>query len=261
MKSAIKKTSDTAFVFIVCFLFSFFIFNYFVKRPYSSVLALSLSLAVAVVSFKIITNAYLMKQNEQADSRLVINTLNHLCLCKDKEIKDLFYSAFIKKGYTAEIKKRYILLPKEKLQLFFVFSFDGLLKKDVVAIYNMLSSSNRAVIYTNSISDEMKDFVIRFNKKINVFYGKEVFDFLSESNSLPNIDFVLEDKKPPKIKLNNFLEKKKAKNYLVFGIIFLLLSFFVPLKLYYIVCGGIMIIMSLFAKFFGINPTKKDVFV
>ncbi|MBQ9514246.1 MAG: hypothetical protein IJR66_04645 [Clostridia bacterium] len=262
MKNGIlKKSSDTAFVFVACFLLSFFIFNYFTKRPYSYVLALSLSLAVSVLAFKIISSAYISNKNASGNSRLVKNTLNHLCLSKEKDVKDLFYSAFIKKGYVAEIKRRYILLPKEKLQLFFVFSFDGLTKKDVVAVYNMLSQSNRAVIYTNEISEEVKDFVIRFNKKINVFYGKEVFDFLKDCEVLPDIDFVLEEITAPKITAKTFIEKKKAKNYFVFGIIFLLLSFFVPLKLYYIIAGGIMISLSLFARLFGYIPEKKDAYI
>ena len=260
-KGILKKTSDAAFVFTVGFLLSFFILNYFIKRPYSLVLSVSLALTVAVISFKIISAAYENGKTAKGNGRLITNTLNHLCLSKEKEVKDLFLSAFIKKGYVAELKRRYILLPKEKLQLFFVFSFDGLTKKDVVSAYNALSKGYRAVIYTNEISEEVKDFVIRFNRKVNVFYGKEVFDFLKDCEVLPDVDFVLEEITAPKIGVKNFVEKKKAKNYFVFGVVFLLLSFLVPLKIYYVVAGGIMLTFSLFAKFFGYAPEKKDVYI
>ena len=71
-------------------------------------------------------------------------------------------------------------------------------------------------------------------------------------------DFVIEDEFTPidfykreKVKLRAVLNKKNAKKFIAFGLFFVLSSFFVPIKLYYLIMGGIMILFALTLWFFS----------
>ena len=52
-----------------------------------------------------------------------------------------------------------------------------------------------------------------------------------------------------------YLKRKNAKKFIAFGLIFIFLSFFVPIKLYYLIVGGLMLVYATTLLFFG----KKEV--
>lgn len=46
------------------------------------------------------------------------------------------------------------------------------------------------------------------------------------------------------------LDRKKSKTYLILGLLLLFYSFFIPLKIYYLIFGSILILLCIFSRFF-----------
>ena len=92
-------------------------------------------------------------------------------------------------------------------------------------------------------------------KNAHIIPGKtyvKIYAFLKENNSLPPEKYEFSDKKLKGLTLlKTLLEKKKAKRFFAFGFIFLAFSYFVPIKVYYVVFGCAFLIFALFLTIFG----------
>ena len=139
-----------------------------------------------------------------------------------------------------------------------MFSFDNVTKSDVVKIFNQLKSGQSAYILCQDLPSATRDFILKFNGKINAVDKVKVYEFLIETNSLPQTKVGTEEflKQKPRAKLN-LLQKNKYAKYLLFGLSFLLMSFLVPIKLYYIIIGCLFLILSILSKLFGTEKIKN----
>ena len=88
--------------------------------------------------------------------------------------------------------------------------------------------------------------------------GKDAFYLLKERNLIPNEDFskVYSEKKSVN-KLLELLKKKNAKKFFLFGVCFCLFSFISPIKTYYLIWGGIMLVYSTVLILFGKRENEK----
>jgi hypothetical protein len=98
---------------------------------------------------------------------------------------------------------------------------------------------------------------MRFKEKIVLKDLYDAFELLSSAGVLP--DTVISESfyknKKPSFDIRRLFNKKKAKNYLFFGVTFTLFSFFAPIKLYYLIFGSVFLFFSLIVRLFGKEPS------
>ena len=247
---------DLIFTFIVCFFLGLVIYNYYFEHN----LTISLSILTALTLCFVYASASKKKRAKNKLSnheKLAFEqAITQLCLYTESEQCLLFESALEAKEYKTEKRKNALYVKGKNAVIFPLFNFDGVTKTDIVRIFNTIKSKEVAYILSRELLPEIKAFADRFNGKIIAVSEKQVYHFLKQTNTLPCCKFDFKPKRALTIAaFKNVLTKPRAKNLLVFGLIFLLSSCFVPIKTYYIICGSIFLILSLFARLFGKEKT------
>ncbi len=242
--------SDVIFLFVGFFVAFFIILNYFIGRVNAIILSLWLAFFFALLTGrKFLKNRRktLLTASQLKECQDTMNALNFMT---SNQVTSIFYKAF-ELSALAPVKIKGGILTKDNKLYFLKFSFDGITKTDVVRFYNRLLREQTAVICSESFSTEISDFARRFGKRIILLDGSECYALLKKNGCLPKAVEVF-DAKPVKIKPHaNFVARKNAKKLLLFGVVFCAMSFFVPFKVYYIVCGCLMLFLSITVKLFG----------
>ncbi|MBQ0099090.1 MAG: hypothetical protein KBS91_00885, partial [Firmicutes bacterium] len=168
--------------------------------------------------------------------------------------KQSLYSTFTK-AFTALNKSvvkvtRGLYLKEDKTLIFFVFTFEGVTKADVLKAYNLLKKEDKCLIYASFCSPETEKFIERFGGVIKLENKKNIYNLLKETSLLPKCTHILLDYNSKPTLKKSFI-KKNAKRYLSFGIILVLMSFFVYYKIYYLIFGIIFLIFSSVSLLFG----------
>ncbi len=251
--------SDTLFLAFIGFILSFILIDYFVYKPYSIILAVCFSLLVGLISFKKLSTRANKTHTANKHSEDLYKVFYQLRFESKEKLTSRFIRAFNKNGYETERKKGGIYLKEKEVMVFIKFGFDPLQKADVVKAFNCITKSEKAVIMAENFTDEIRDFVRLFDGKVLLIDGEKIYKLLKTSDELPKITVENEqssNKKPRFVA--NFFAKKSAKRFLLFGTTFLLMSFVVPLKLYYVISGTIMLILSAICLLFGKSPEKQN---
>lgn len=256
-KFPLSIVTDTLFSVFITFVLAFVLFNYITPRPYSFIISGCITTLVSIFTLQKLINKRIKKQASEDNLRLKTNVLNQLDFSQKSEITSLFEKAFNKCKIKCERKKGGLYIPEKKYFVYFAFGFDGATKKDVVKAFNCLKKEDTAHIYATEFSPDVIAFAARFNGAIILKDGDFIYDFLNNAETLPKITCTLLDVKPLK---KNFIKeifrKKRARNFALLGLMFLIMSIFVPLKLYYIIFGCSMLIFSVICKLYGADENK-----
>ena len=257
MKIYIPIVLDCAFSAFISFVLSLITFTYFVGAPYATVISITFAALSALFSFKLLSKKSkkeLLKKEEKEELKRMTTQFNFSSFSENNEF---FYRLFTCMGYTVERKKGGIFFKDYPVAVFIKFGFSDVTKSDVVKIFNLLKNQDIGYIVSESFSQELKDFIARFNGRLISVSQEEIYRFLKDKNRLPEIKYTFTENRKKGIKLlKNLLYKNKAKNYLVFGLVFLLMSYFFTYKLYYVIVGVIFLLAALFSRLFGISPEK-----
>ena len=252
MKFSLIAVIDALFTAFITFILSFVILNYFVVRPYSVIFSICIAIPVLILAFMRLSVKDKTKKLKSAQEKEKNSVITQLNLFSDSEQLDLFLTALKKKDVCAEKKKNAIFIKDKNAILFIKFSYDGVTKTDVVRAFNTIPNNSTAYIFSDTFGVELKNFINRFDGKIVAVDGYKTYKFLKENDCLPTPKYNFTNKKifsdgffPA------FLGRKKAKSYLAFGFIFLVMSYFVPIKIYYIICGCSFLFLSLLCRLFG----------
>lgn len=149
-------------------------------------------------------------------------------------------------------------MPKENVVLFFRLGFEKVKKVDIVKAYNLLdfSKKQKVYIFAETFEKEIIDFSLRFNGTVNLLNKTVIYKLLKKSNCLSEIEVAPVLNGPKKLNLKSFFTKKRAKSYLTSGIIFLVFSFFVFYKVYYIITGCVLLILAIVCIF--LKPQEEQ---
>ena len=256
---SLKTLFDALFASFAVFFASFILLNYFLDRPFSIIFAVCLSSFALIFSFALIDKKEFKLIKKTQNSKRISELLFALSLMDREKIIPIFCSALKNLDIQYKILNKSIRLVYKNTQIFPVFSPDGVKKSDVVYAYNLLSDEETVQIFCNEASNEVLSFAKRFNKRITIISGEQVFSLLEKADNLPKLPIELKTTKP-KFSMENFILKKRAKNFLVYGFAFYLLSFISPIKLYYIIIGSIFILLSAIIKLFGRSDSNKSFF-
>lgn len=258
MKVSLPVILDCAFSAFISLLLSLILFGSFVPRPYSLVISVTVSLLVAVVAFKFLYKNSKNNLIKKAEKSQFENMLTQFDFSSTQENNEFFCKLFTSLNYSVERKKGNIFFKDKPVAVLIKFGFLDVNKADVVKFFNLLRKNDTGYIISNEVSADVKNFVLRFDGRLIVVSPREIYIFLKERNKLPETRFFFNEKREKGLKLlKNLLYKNKAKNYLVFGLVFLLMSYFFPYKLYYVITGVLFLIASLLSRLFGLSDVKK----
>ena len=251
MKFSLSFFIDLVFSTLIGFLLFLIIVNCFLEKPYSLVMSISLSLILAVFVFRYLKIKHKKFCAKKYDQALYESAVMQFNLMTKLELISFFESSLQKLNVLAERKHGGIFIKEKNVYLFFKFSFEQVNKADIVRVFNSKEKDAKAYLLAENFSEDIKAFAKRFD---NVYLcdAFEVFTYLKEKQCLPENKYQLSQPKFNKIKaLKSLFQRKKAKTFLLLGISFLFMSYFVIFKIYYLVCATIFLTLSLVCLLFG----------
>ncbi len=172
---------------------------------------------------------------------------------KKSSLLSFFQRVFKKFDINAEIKNGRLYIKENGVVIFLHFDFDMVKKSEIIKYFNQLNGDDIGIIFSSSFSNEIISFISNFNGKLKLYDENDVFSILKKAGIYPENDVCFFREKEKKWDFSLLINKKRAKNYFFFGVIFMLYSFIVPIKIYYIIVGSIFLILSLSLKLFGKN--------
>lgn len=249
---AILDSVFSAFIsFIVCFI----ILNFYIDKPYSIIFSIIISIPIFIIAFDKISKSKSLQLAKKQNQKNLENMCNSLCLLPKPQLISLFEKALSICGYAPTKTSQGLSLPKQKAFIYPVFSFDGITKTDIVKAFNCIKKGQVAYIFGKDVSSEISSFIDRFDNSVIFIDQQKIYSLLQKTDCLPK-------EKPPfktnkltfKSFFNPFLNRANAKKFVLFGLLFILMSYFAPIKLYYIIVGTSFLIFSLFLRLF----TRKE---
>ncbi len=243
---------DGIFVAIASFFISFSIVSFFIQRPYSLVVAGMLGALFCLLAIKYMSKKRFKETLKRAQKKHFDDVITQLNIMTNKELYDFMQQAFLSLNVFTERKKNCLELKGQNKLAVFKFGYFNVSKADIVFAYNLAKNGEQIQIYSENFTSEIISFATQFGGKIILKNSFDTYDLLKKANTYPEIKFTFTKSKQTftEIKLNLF-NKKRAKAYLGFGVMFLLFSYFVPIRWYYLISGGTMLVMSIICVLFG----------
>ncbi len=252
MKSLPIAILDSAFSAFISFVLSFLVINFYVERPFSIIFAICISMPIFIIAFDKIKKSNQLKSAENKRTKTIEKAICSLCLLERVKLLELFEKAINSLDEKTLKKKHGIFLTQKNVAVFPIFNFEGLTKTDVVKVFNSISTNQKAYIFGEKISAEVKAFMNRFNQKIQFIDGEKTYNFLEKTNCLPKENLsIIKAKTKRQTFFKTLIKKKHSNKFLIFGLSFILSSWFVPIKMYYVICGCIFLMLSLICRLYG----------
>ena len=252
--SGLAVFSDGVFVFIAGFFLFFTVGYYLLPLPVAAALSFlsSIFLLVFILMRKTAKRekAFLTKK----DAERIENAALYLSVTSKNKVNNLFFSALSEKYGDVSRERHGFFSPKENTLFFALFSSAVPQKKDVVLLFNLLKEGEKGVIYSVGFSEEVRAFSALFGDRITLLDKNEACRLLFETQAAAHIaDPPLPtDVKRRKNRFSPLLfHRKKALPIFFSGLFFLLTSFLVPIKAYYVIAGSLFILLALFIRLFG----------
>lgn len=258
-----KIIGDSVFCFFAALALFIITGAYFFKGKTLIAVSIVLALAVGIFSFFRLKNknAVFIKKSD--------NALKEAALKEFFRLSDRFLifreleKAAKRKNIGVTYKKKNLYLDGKRVFLIFNYSgvdLDDLLKiaktarkfspvnsKDIIDSGNYESS----LLFCDKLTEGAKTFVEKLSF-LTVYDMEQTFSFFDSSGYFPDITYKKEKKKFSfKEFLKKFLKRKNSSKFLLAGITLAFLSFFTPLKAYYVTFSLFLIISAAFSRFYG----------
>ncbi len=251
MKTKLSFILDVAFVSAISFTLALVAFNYFIPYPFTLIYSACVSAISTIIFFSLTdkkNKAERLKRAEQKECEFLISELN---FSERQEQNDVIENALKKRNIPFERKRAMFFIKDNNAVVICRFGFNNVAKSDVVRAFNAITKKQKAYILAESFDADVIAFAERFDGRIELINGNKVYKFLKESDAMPNFKYKEFSERKKKGDFKNLLDKKKAKTFFAFGLVFLLTSYFSPLQIYYLVCGCLFLIYSLVLRLMG----------
>lgn len=271
MRNVFAKIIDSISVLSVSFVL---IFAWI--RFYTHDITLSLivgSICSAIICF--IVNYFFYKREHQkigsAKNKKNAENLGIALLgATNDEILEYFFNVFNKDGNKLQKRQNYLELEYYSAQndmhstlhstiVYPFFHKTELGLDDLILIIKLIRSVNKTEIkiFDISTNNEAKEFASKI-KNLNIQFFDQ-YDLYSMSNSTTAPITI--DTQIAKLNYRDYLkfafDKSRSKNYLLFGLILLISSFFVPYKIYYLIIGSLLCFTSLCVRIVPLIRKQK----
>lgn len=259
MKFAFTVFLDVLFFLFLSFSLSFAVLNFFVDRPFSIVFSAVFAALFSLIATRKMIDNFVKTRLKKQEKEELDDMLIQFNFSTKTDNNDLFEKLINRLGYQTERKKGGIFLTEKTAAVFVAFGFNDVGKSEIVKVFNSIRKNDVAYILSETFSQDVTSFAARFMGRIILVDGKTVYTSLKSHDALPEKKYAITPEKQHGLKLfRNLLLKRKAKSYLTFGLIFLFTSYFMPIKLYYVIFGCVFLIAALFCKLFGIKETEEN---
>lgn len=260
-KSTLAKFLNTFLLFVVMFIIANSLISKITRTPITKLfLSIILSFILLCLYNKIATILNSKKQNAKIKQSKIENTLSALKFSPKKEIFKIIKSAISKK-YTPIKNNTKIIFKKDNNTYLLEFNFQTTetTLKELENVHTYATNKNMCTIYlSNSFSPDALTYAKLHECNIFLLDQLNSYNYLKHIGVIDNIPFIsIPKEKKQKITLINALSTKNIPKFLKYGLIFLLLSFIMPIKNYYMffaIFFGILIILSIIVK----KPKKSD---
>lgn len=249
---------DSVFAGFAAFLILFVIFAGLMPKAAAVFLALALALGTCSLCFYFLYGRRGKGASSAAAMREKENLFFYLGLQKDN--KKLFLAMLSALGKTAAIGKKGIYVRENDAYVYPLFSFDGVKKDDVAKAY-VMSGGKKALLLAPAYSAEVALFARTFGDKIKLIGGEEVYALFKKADMLPHAalpENTLSKKEKLYAVFRTVFTRRRAPKYFLFGLTFLLFSFLVPYKLYYILFGTLLTVFSVICLFFAVPSGNTE---
>ena len=248
MKNGFSFLSDCVFYAVALFFIFFVIINFFVPRPLSYILSGTLALLSDIALARFFLKKRRSEFSAESERQRFKEIMTALELSDVKENVRFFSELYSADGKAPVRREQSVLFPHEKKTVFPKFGFDGVTKTDLVRSFNRTERGFKTVILSESFSDEIVSFAERFGGKMILCDGKTLFSLMKKHGVYPRTESLPEKKK--KADFSRLLDAKKQKTFFRFGLLFILLSYFAPIKIYYLAFGLISLLYAVAVKLF-----------
>lgn len=242
--------SDIIFTFFLVWIVTLCLFRH-LQIP----LILSLFLAVVCALLSACAHAALLQSKrktallKRSDAALKEKLSMHLSLLGDEEKTKLF-STTLSRLENAPVKRVGKLRLQSETHLYFLCFRFAPVSTDDVARYSRYPSGRQKTLVCERIEESALELCTRLH--IEVRSGDFAFGLLRSQNALPETylcDELPKDKRKHRFRL--CFARSNAKRFLTSATLILLLSFITPFPYYYLVFGGVLILLALFTRIFG----------
>ena len=162
---------DSLFVFFVTFSLSFVIFYTYAPKSVSLSLAITFALLSFLVAYSIFYEKYGKHQLEKKEEILLNDVINQLSYNSKETNEVLIEMAFVSLGVDYTKKENGLVINQGKYLLYPLFSFDQILKSDIIRAFNKIEQDEKIIILSNAFSDEIQEFCKKFMGKIILVTG------------------------------------------------------------------------------------------
>ena len=252
MKTQLNVILDTIFFSGIIFIFSFSWIKFYTHSVLNSSIFSAVITALFIIFFFKKTNKRVQKnklgKQEKDQAKLLAMRLN---MMDKQDVLSYFLSACTTKENPKLTNCGIEFYSKDEKWLFApIFSSTTLDTKLFISIINSAFKNDvKKIIFCTSKVDES---VLSMQKEITIpceFWDE--FSLYNKKGRLlppPICPQLVTHLKPRKNEImKNALKKVRAKNYIYFGLILLIFSYFIPMKLYYLISGSLLLSLGVTA--------------
>jgi hypothetical protein len=241
--------SDVLFICGIAGIFTLCLFRYFSLSFFLSVCLAFLCAFLAGCS----ATAFLLHKRKnitlkRSNERQKQDLLRHLCLLSDEKKTEYLRDAFSKITQTPLQKSGKLRMGNENDLYFLKFRFSPV-TADEVASAARWKSGKQKILLCNEIEESAAALCLQLDIRLQT--GESVYQALKSANALPQSYLGQATKKTRKEKRKLWFSKRNAKGFFTGGVLLLLTSLLTPFPYYYLVFGGILLLVSLFVRIFG----------
>lgn len=236
---------DTVFAALCAFLLFFTAIRFYTKNAVIGlVFGVAAGLLLGALAFLYISgkqNKSLIISKDEKEKKLLSL---HLSLSRDEDIKNLFKKCL---GEDAKIRGKRVICGG--VSYFFNFKMQPLSEDDIAQVIKFKCDGEKKILCVNPSPEAA---LLASNFAIEIIGINGVYPMLKESGLLPE-KYVYEEPKKPNVfkRIKARFSRKLCAPLFWSGAALLALSYFTFFPLYYIVSGGIMIILSAVALVFN----------
>ena len=243
----------------ICFVL--FIVEYFwlYKLIKNAILCIITSILLNILTFIAIfefsIKKFKLKKISFQDQKLAKKCFNELIFMKSKSLVTFLENLLSSKHISNN-------LYENDEATFYVNLISPCNERDFHEAYNYILSNNKPLYFICSkATEEFQNLVANSPIKLEVFSEVDLFILMKEKNLYP---FQLEPQPSPrqnvlnlKNKFKNSITKSHFKEFFFSGLSLIVISIVIPFSIYYLVCGTLLLLLSVACLFFKNNTTVK----
>lgn len=257
-KKIIPAVLDLIFVFLATLAASFALLRFYLKSLFwATALSVAFATLTALLFRSISKRKDVTYSLKKEDAQKMEDVLNTLCLMTDSELTQFFSKLFLKMEIPFKTEENALFLTETGAEVRFCFTFSKVHEGMITDLYKRADKGRKLIVLGRVFSEEVLQLTPRFAGRIRLVDGANLYLTLKRFELFPEQKEQVEEKKHrlnlPKAMFN----RKRARQYFLYGLALEFFSLFVFYPVYYICFGAALIVFSVVCFFFGIRDEPE----